>query len=87
MMLAKLLQCPTSDPNQLEACLQKADSEKITSKQYDVLKKRKFLHLPFVPHVDGDFLLDKPEVGASVVHVWLRMGTGVFCVLFSLHNF
>lgn len=35
-------------------------------KQYDVLTKPSILALPFLPVVDGDFLLDKPEVGVCV---------------------
>ncbi|XP_062275007.1 acetylcholinesterase-like [Scomber scombrus] len=60
--LATLLDCPTSHPDQLEACLQKADARKIASKQYDILKKPTLLAFPFLPHVDGDFLPDEIEV-------------------------
>ncbi|KAM7399510.1 hypothetical protein PAMP_018777 [Pampus punctatissimus] len=62
MKLAKLLECPTSHPAHLEACLQKADAGKITSKQYDVLVKPTMLAFPFIPNVDGDFLPDNVEV-------------------------
>lgn len=65
-MLATLLDCPTSDPDQLEACLQKADAKKITSKQYDVIKQPALLTFPFLPHVDGDFIPDEIEVGVCV---------------------
>ncbi|KAM6987714.1 acetylcholinesterase-like [Tautogolabrus adspersus] len=60
--LAASLECPTSNGAQLEACLQKADPGKLTSKTYDVLTKPALLTLPFVPVVDGDFLPDTVEV-------------------------
>lgn len=66
--LAKLLGCPTSDPAYLEVCLQKAQPEKITAKQYDVLMQPSVLGLPFVPVVDGDFLREKVEVGLCRCH-------------------
>uniref|UniRef100_A0A3Q1ESN3 Carboxylic ester hydrolase n=1 Tax=Acanthochromis polyacanthus TaxID=80966 RepID=A0A3Q1ESN3_9TELE len=61
LMLAKLLGCPTSHPA-VEDCLQRADPQKISMKQYDVLTPPQILAFPFVPHVDGDFLPDKVEV-------------------------
>ncbi|XP_071352795.1 acetylcholinesterase-like [Trachinotus anak] len=60
LRMASSLGCPTSPPAKLEACLQSADPEKITVKQYDVTTS--ILSLVFVPVVDGDFLPDKPEV-------------------------
>lgn len=62
MKLATLLECPTSHPTHLEACLQQADPVKITSKQYDILTQPTILPFPFVPLVDGDFLPDEVEV-------------------------
>ncbi|XP_029028211.1 cholinesterase-like [Betta splendens] len=63
LKLAKALDCSTSDPAALEACLQKADAEKITLKQHNVLTERHdILSLPFLPVVDGDVLPDNPEV-------------------------
>uniref|UniRef100_UPI0037E7E002 acetylcholinesterase-like n=1 Tax=Semicossyphus pulcher TaxID=241346 RepID=UPI0037E7E002 len=60
MKLASLLGCPTS-MQLMEACLQKADPSKITSKHYDVLTKPSIIALPFGPVVDGDFLPDTVE--------------------------
>lgn len=62
MKLAASLECPTSHPAHLEACLQQADPGKITSKQYDVVTSLAIIALPFVPVVDGDFLPDEVEV-------------------------
>lgn len=62
LMLAKSLGCPTSSQPQLEACLQKADPEKVALQQFDVLTQPEVVATPFVPHVDGDFLPDKPQV-------------------------
>ncbi|XP_063763739.1 cholinesterase-like [Eleginops maclovinus] len=62
MKLATLLGCPTSPPADMEACLQKVDPHQISLNQFDVLVQPSFIGLPFVPHVDGDFLPDKIEV-------------------------
>ncbi|XP_060902246.1 acetylcholinesterase-like [Labrus mixtus] len=61
LKLAALLGCPTSNGAQLEACLQKVDAWKLTSKTYDVFTKPSLIALPFVPVVDGDFLPDTVE--------------------------
>ncbi|XP_042269178.1 acetylcholinesterase-like [Thunnus maccoyii] len=94
MMLATLLKCPKSHPNHVEACLQKADAGKITSKQYDVLKQPTFLATPFVPHVDGDFLPDKPEVLLRTgklpkkdVLFGLNKDEGTFFLLYGIPGF
>lgn len=65
-MLARLLDCPTSNPVHLEACLQRADLHKIAMKQFDILTQPSLLAIPFIPHVDGDFLPDKVEVGICI---------------------
>ncbi|KAF7664147.1 hypothetical protein LDENG_00187490 [Lucifuga dentata] len=62
LILAKLLGCPLSPPVNLEMCLRKADANKIIAKQYEVLERPGLLPNPFVPHADGDFLPDEPEV-------------------------
>uniref|UniRef100_A0A8C6MA17 Carboxylic ester hydrolase n=1 Tax=Nothobranchius furzeri TaxID=105023 RepID=A0A8C6MA17_NOTFU len=62
MMLGKLLGCSTSHPVQMEDCLQQADPQRISEKQYEVLTKPTVLALPFLPVVDGDFLPDQVEV-------------------------
>lgn len=66
MKLATLLECPTSHPAHLEACLQQADPGKISSKQYDVVTQPTILAYSFVPVVDGDFLPDEVEVCVGV---------------------
>nr|XP_046245260.1 acetylcholinesterase-like [Scatophagus argus] len=60
--LAALLGCPTSDPANLEACLQQADPQKITARQFDVLEQTTLLGMAFAPVVDGDFLPDDVEL-------------------------
>ncbi|XP_071386155.1 acetylcholinesterase-like [Centroberyx affinis] len=62
MMLGKLLGCPLSPPADLELCLEKADPQTILTNQFKVITKPSLIALPFAPHVDGDFLPDKPEV-------------------------
>ncbi|XP_029302493.1 LOW QUALITY PROTEIN: acetylcholinesterase-like [Cottoperca gobio] len=62
MKLVQLLGCPTSPPADMEACMQQADPLKISTKQYDVLTQPAIVDIPFVPHVDGDFLPDTVEV-------------------------
>ncbi|XP_008283300.1 cholinesterase-like isoform X2 [Stegastes partitus] len=93
LMLAKLLGCPTSHPA-LEDCLQLADPQKITTKQYDVLTQPELLALPFVPHVDGDFLPDKVEVLLSSgtlpkkeLMIGLNKDEGTFFLLYGMPGF
>ncbi|XP_018536669.1 acetylcholinesterase [Lates calcarifer] len=58
--LATSLGCSTN-PAEMEACLQKANAGDIALKQFDVLSQS-ILAIPFIPVVDGDFLPDKPEI-------------------------
>ncbi|KAE8295463.1 Cholinesterase [Larimichthys crocea] len=92
--LAKLLGCPTSDPAYLEVCLQKAQPEKITAKQYDVLMQPSVLGLPFVPVVDGDFLREKVEVLLSTgklpkkdLLLGLNKDEGTYFLLYGVPGF
>ncbi|KAM3875345.1 cholinesterase-like [Diretmus argenteus] len=62
MLLGKLMGCPLSPPVDLEVCLQKADPEKIITKQVEVPTQLLILPIPFGPNVDGHFLPDKPEL-------------------------
>lgn len=60
LQLASLLNCP-SDPNELDAvikCLLKADPMALVSQE--VGQTRSVLNFPFVPVVDGSFLLEPP---------------------------
>lgn len=66
MKLVTLLGCPTSPPADMEACMQKADPQQISLNQFNVLGQPSFFEAPFAPHVDGDFLPDKVEVGVCV---------------------
>lgn len=66
MTLGKNLGCPLSPPADLEACLQKADPQRIVFKQYEVFTQPSLLLLPFLPHVDNNFLPEEPEVGVCV---------------------
>ncbi|XP_041850448.1 acetylcholinesterase-like [Melanotaenia boesemani] len=56
LMLAKLVGCSSSNLAQMETCLQQADPQKITNKQYEVLTEPSLIAIPFTPLVDGDFL-------------------------------
>lgn len=62
LMLAKLVDCPSSPAARLEACLQQADPQKVSTKQFEVLTQSSLLSLPFMPHVDGNFLPDAVDV-------------------------
>ncbi|XP_037534427.1 cholinesterase-like [Nematolebias whitei] len=66
LMLAGLLGCPTSHSTRVEACLQQADPQKITVKQYEINLQPSILVIPFPPVVDGNFLPATVEVGACV---------------------
>lgn len=61
--LGTILECPTSDPAELETCLQRVDASELIIAQYDVLKEEGSGGYPFVPVVDGVFLTDQPQVG------------------------
>ncbi|XP_076845384.1 cholinesterase-like [Brachyhypopomus gauderio] len=61
--LAQLLDCPLwSSPDELLACLQSADAENIVRHQFNVVRDPTIISVPFPPTVDGDFLLDMPDV-------------------------
>ncbi|XP_028818345.1 cholinesterase-like [Denticeps clupeoides] len=62
LTLAKLLGCPLrSSIEEVEACLQKVHPKEVVNHQYDVIRSS-LIALPFVPTVDGDFLLDTPAI-------------------------
>lgn len=63
--LGKILQCPTSDPAELETCLQRVDASELIIAQYGVLTEDGLGGYPFVPVVDGVFLTDDPQVGVD----------------------
>ncbi|XP_030600407.1 acetylcholinesterase isoform X1 [Archocentrus centrarchus] len=94
LILARLLECPTSDPVRLEACLQQADVKKIAMKQFDVLKQPLLLAIPFIPHVDGAFLPDDVEVLLSTgnfpkkdVMIGLNKDEGTYFVVCGVSGF
>ncbi|KAM4628420.1 cholinesterase-like [Polymixia lowei] len=60
--LGKLLGCPVSPPDHLEACLQRADPADIAVKQYEIVLEPAMIALAFAPVVDRNFLPDEPEV-------------------------
>uniref|UniRef100_H3DBR5 Carboxylic ester hydrolase n=1 Tax=Tetraodon nigroviridis TaxID=99883 RepID=H3DBR5_TETNG len=57
--LGTSLECPTSDPAELETCLQRVSASQLAISQFAVLDSGGY---PFFPVVDGVFLPDKPEV-------------------------
>ncbi|KAI3354402.1 hypothetical protein L3Q82_018921, partial [Scortum barcoo] len=94
LKLATLLECPTSHPVQLEACLQKADPGKITLKQFDVLTQPKMASFPFAPLIDGDILPDTVEVLLSTGNwkktellLGLTKDEGTFFLLYGAPGF
>ncbi|XP_047246672.1 acetylcholinesterase-like isoform X3 [Girardinichthys multiradiatus] len=62
LMLAKVLDCPTHHSAHLETCLQQAEPQKISVKQYEVILQPSVFSFPFVPNVDGNFLPAEVEV-------------------------
>ncbi|XP_022521724.2 cholinesterase [Astyanax mexicanus] len=63
LTLADLLNCPIGpSSNEVLTCLRTIDPEKIVNQQYTVIHDTTILNIPFPPTVDGDFLLDMPEV-------------------------
>ncbi|XP_068601316.1 acetylcholinesterase-like [Brachionichthys hirsutus] len=60
--LATTLGCRTSELADVEACLQEAEPQTMTLKQYEVFANLTITPFPFVPVVDGVFLTDKVEV-------------------------
>ncbi|XP_031608532.1 cholinesterase-like [Oreochromis aureus] len=94
LMLAKLLDCPSSPAAPLEACLQQADPQKISTKQFEVLTPPSLLSLPFTPHVDGNFLPDAVDVLLSTgnfakkdVMFGLNKDEGTYFVVYGVPGF
>lgn len=57
-----MLECPISNPAELEACLQRVDASVLLTTQFGVLTEGGFGSFPFLPVVDGVFLPDTFEV-------------------------
>lgn len=94
LMLAKLVDCPSSPAARLEACLQQADPQKVSNKQFDVLTQSSLLSLPFTPHVDGNFLPDNVDVLLSTgnfakkdVMFGLNKDEGTYFVVYAVPGF
>ncbi|XP_030007080.1 acetylcholinesterase-like [Sphaeramia orbicularis] len=91
--LVKKLGCPTSPAAALEVCLEKADPEEISSKQYEVLTKPSIISLPFAPHVDGNFLPDTIEALLQTtkpkkdVLLGLNKDEGTYFLLYGMPGF
>ncbi|XP_072551548.1 cholinesterase-like [Salminus brasiliensis] len=62
LTLAQLLNCPLGPSNDVLACLRTIDPKKIVKMQFDVLRNPTIISIPFPPTVDGDFLLDMPDI-------------------------
>ncbi|XP_051580599.1 acetylcholinesterase-like [Myxocyprinus asiaticus] len=61
LTLVQLLNCPLG-PTEVETCLRAVEPEKLVSLQYDVISDPVIINVPFPPTVDGEFLLDMPNV-------------------------
>lgn len=62
LTLAQLLNCPLGpSSNEVLACLRTADPEKIVNLQFNACGPM-IISIPFPPTVDGDFLLDMPDI-------------------------
>lgn len=88
--LGEVLGCSTSQPAQLESCLQQADPMKITEKQYDVLTQQALLGLAFQPVIDGDFLPDKVEalnLPKKEVMLGLNKDEGTYFLMYGAPGF
>ncbi|XP_017559630.1 cholinesterase-like [Pygocentrus nattereri] len=63
LTLAQLLDCPLGpSSHEVLACLRSVDPEKIVGLQFNVTPDPMIISIPFSPTVDGDFLLDMPDV-------------------------
>lgn len=62
-VLGNILECPTSNPAELEACLQRVNASQLAIAQFGVLTQLGTSGYPFLPVVDGKFLTDNPQVG------------------------
>ncbi|XP_036441524.1 cholinesterase-like [Colossoma macropomum] len=63
LTLAQLLDCPLGpSSNEVLACLRSVDPKKIVNLQFNVIHDAMIINIPFPPTVDGDFLLDMPDV-------------------------
>ncbi|KAL7878314.1 hypothetical protein AOLI_G00092880 [Acnodon oligacanthus] len=63
LTLAQLLDCPLGpSSDEVLACLRSVDPEKIVGLQFNVTHDPMIISIPFSPTVDGDFLLDMPDV-------------------------
>ncbi|KAM4742246.1 acetylcholinesterase-like [Anableps anableps] len=94
LMLAKLLDCPTHHSARLETCLQQADPQKISVKQYESITQPSILSLPFVPNVDGDFLpaevevmLNSSSLPKKELLIGLNKDEGTFFLLYGMPGF
>ncbi|XP_072248804.1 cholinesterase-like [Leuresthes tenuis] len=92
--LGKLLDCPASHPDQLEACLQQADPKQIAAKQFEVPAQRSLLGLPFHPVVDGDFLpadvdvlLNRRNLPKKELMIGLNKDEGTYFLVYGAPGF
>lgn len=65
--LSTKLGCPTSDPAELETCLQKVQASALLTTQFEVMTSITIGSFPFLPVVDGIFLPDTPDVCACYI--------------------
>ncbi|XP_021164370.2 LOW QUALITY PROTEIN: acetylcholinesterase [Fundulus heteroclitus] len=93
LKLAKELDCPTHHSARLEACLQQADPQKISVKQFEIIQPS-LLSLPFVPNVDRDFLpaevevmLNSSNLPKKELLIGLNKDEGTYFLLYGMPGF
>uniref|UniRef100_A0A4W6E800 Carboxylic ester hydrolase n=2 Tax=Lates calcarifer TaxID=8187 RepID=A0A4W6E800_LATCA len=91
--LAKNVGCST-DPAEMEACLQKASADDILLQQFYVFTKASILGSPFVPVVDGDFvpelpadMLNKGHLPKKDILMGLNRDEGTYFLLYGAPGF
>ncbi|KAM4772572.1 cholinesterase [Rhinophrynus dorsalis] len=62
LKLANLLSCSYKNETEIIACLRNKTPQEITEKAFSVQTQKPFLKLSFPPAVDGDFIIDIPEM-------------------------
>ncbi|XP_053316772.1 cholinesterase [Spea bombifrons] len=62
LTLANLLSCSFRNETEIIACLRSKTPQEIVEKALSTLPHRSLIEINFLPAVDGDFLIDTPEV-------------------------
>uniref|UniRef100_A0A8C2TAW0 Carboxylic ester hydrolase n=1 Tax=Coturnix japonica TaxID=93934 RepID=A0A8C2TAW0_COTJA len=70
-LLGKAVGCPYGNETELVGCLKGVDALRLVEGEGEVLPPQSVFRFAFVPVVDGEFLIDSPEVMLGAVEVLL----------------